>query len=285
VTPPPDGPGAPVYAEAPPDEAETAAKKAADEARVQDLRDWLDLIWKHAVNVNYYKLLGVPGDAPRDRITANHRALLVKYHPDRFERFDLGADRARLAAVWEHINKGIATLTNEERRREYDIFLDRKAKGLPTDPEVVIRAEQLFRQGEKLLQGGRLVEAKKLYEEAISLNRAEPEFHVALAWTEVQIGRQGTGAGADLREQARATIERSLKTQPNMDRAYLYLGYLSKMERDTRGAVAQFRKAIEVNPYNVEAKREIRLAQMRGDRDDPPKSSGGGGLFGRFRKK
>jgi lipoprotein NlpI len=62
-------------------------------------------------------------------------------------------------------------------------------------------------------------------------------------------------------------------------RAYYYLGVCLKEEKDIDRAYNMFRKAKELDPRLLDAEREMRLINMRRE-----KEKGGGGFFDRFRK-
>jgi tetratricopeptide (TPR) repeat protein len=254
------------------------------------LNNWLQVVEPHLEAKQLYKALGVDPEADRDAILQKHRELVVRFHPDRFERFNLGPESEALVIVWGKLNKAIVTLTDPDERLEYDIYIDRKRRGLPTDPEVVLRAESTYMDGERLLRAGRYPEAEAKYDQAISLNKAEPEFHVARAWARIhnaipplRPGESDPGLPSVIvRDAARKTFDSALKEIPRLDRAHYYLGMLAKMDGNAREAKRQFNDAIFLNKQNVEAKREIRLLDMRGGTDGP--SGDKGGLFGRFRK-
>ncbi|MDO4891534.1 MAG: DnaJ domain-containing protein, partial [Coriobacteriaceae bacterium] len=62
---------------------------------------------------NYYDVLGVKRDAAQDEIKKAFRKLAAKYHPD------AGGDEAKFKEVSEAYN----TLSDEQKRREYDQML------------------------------------------------------------------------------------------------------------------------------------------------------------------
>ncbi len=64
---------------------------------------------------DYYEILGVPKDAPTDRIKEAYRNLALKYHPDRNK--DKNAEE-----TFKKINAAYAVLGDVEKRRQYDMF-------------------------------------------------------------------------------------------------------------------------------------------------------------------
>ena len=66
---------------------------------------------------NYYEVLGVPRDASQDQLKKAYRKLARKYHPDVSKETDA---ETRM----QEINVAYDTLSNEEKKQEYDFQLD-----------------------------------------------------------------------------------------------------------------------------------------------------------------
>ena len=54
-------------------------------------------------------------------------------------------------------------LNDEVERSNYDLILERKAKGLPTDPVLVLEADELFRKGRPLFAVEMLWRPKRVW--------------------------------------------------------------------------------------------------------------------------
>jgi molecular chaperone DnaJ len=69
-------------------------------------RDWMDK--------DFYKVLGVDKEAPKDSIKRAYRKLAQKYHPDA-NKGDKGAEQR-----FKEISEAHSVLSNDDKRREYD---------------------------------------------------------------------------------------------------------------------------------------------------------------------
>jgi len=73
--------------------------------------------------MDHYRLLGVSATDDVKAIKRAYFALAKEYHPDRWFRKDIGAIRSKLDAVFSAMTNAEATLTNAEKRAEYDAYL------------------------------------------------------------------------------------------------------------------------------------------------------------------
>jgi curved DNA-binding protein CbpA len=82
--------------------------------------------------VDLYALLGVGRDAERKAVKRAYYDLAAKFHPDRFFRKRLGSFKPRMEAVFGRLTLAHDTLTDRERRAEYDAYLEeqRRSRGI-----------------------------------------------------------------------------------------------------------------------------------------------------------
>jgi lipoprotein NlpI len=81
--------------------------------------------------------------------------------------------------------------------------------------------------------------------------------------------------------EAKPRLTEAVKLSPRCARAHYYLGLAFKEEGANDRALGAFKKAVELDQRLLDAEREIRLMNMRRDKDKSNKP----GLFDRFRKK
>jgi len=129
---------------------------------------------------SHYEVLGVQPGADAAEIKNAWFAAAKRYHSDAFSGLELGSARRVAEELFSRVNEANTVLSDANRRADYDVYLDRKAKGLPTDVGAILRAEGVFQRGEALFKAGRWEDAEAQFREAISLNHTEAEFHAYL---------------------------------------------------------------------------------------------------------
>jgi curved DNA-binding protein CbpA len=249
---------------------------AADEAR------WTELIalHKHLDGLTHYELLGVPNNATGQEVQAAYFALVKKYHPDRLP--PSFAPLARAAhAMFERMTEANETLNHAERRAEYDKQV--QGGGGTRDAERTMRnvleSALEFQKAEVHLRKREFIQALEFVRSALAKNPDEADYHALQAWI---LHLSHTGADAPMDEIMRS-LDRALKSNARHERAHYYRGViLKRLKRDSE-AVRHFRIAAELNPHNVDAAREVRLASMR--RDSKPPAAGQNVLSRLFNKK
>src|SRR5437868_4930089 len=126
-------------------------------------------------DASHYLVLGVPRSASATDVKAAWLAAAKRFHSDAFSGLDIGTARRIAEDLFTRVNEANSVLSDANRRAEYDVYLDRKAKGLPTDVGAILRAEGMFQRGEILSKSGRWEDAEGQFREAISLNHTEAE--------------------------------------------------------------------------------------------------------------
>jgi CheY-like chemotaxis protein/tetratricopeptide (TPR) repeat protein len=129
----------------------------------------------------HYQVLGVAQNADAAAIKAAYLKLARTFHTDAFSGQELGEQQPALEQVFKRITEANAAIGDPKAREEYDTYMDRKAKGLPTDVGEILKADSAFSRAEAANKQGRLKDAEKLYREAVQLNPGEPNYFVALA--------------------------------------------------------------------------------------------------------
>ncbi len=248
-----------------------------DDPEAQRLVEELNRVYADLARQSYYDVLGVDAKASADDVRNAYFEVAKRWHSDRLRAANLGDEAVRRAEeIFRYAGEAQKVLTDAEQRKSYDFVLDRKAQGLPTDVAVILEAEGAFRKAQTLVRRGQAAAAEPILRRVVEKNPGEAEFWAFLGFA-VYSARGKAGL-----DEARKAIQKAIDMNGRLDAAHEFLGKIARIEGQTKDALRHFKKALELNPKNVDAARELRLINMRGPKE---KDSGEGGLFGGLFKK
>jgi curved DNA-binding protein CbpA/CheY-like chemotaxis protein len=263
-------PGAQPAAAAPVDEDK--GKRFSD--RDEEARRQIFAEKERLAKATLYEMLGVPPDATPEAIKAAYLAAAKRYHSDRFSGLSLGNARRAAEELFAGVSEANEVLGSPAKRADYDIYLDRKSKGLPTDVAAILKAESTFQKGEAFFKAGNWSDAEVAFREALALNHAEAEFHAYLGMT-IARGHQKPEEGLDC-------VAHALELDPRSKAAQLFRGILKHEVGETDEAKKILRKLLEQDPDFAEAKTELSRIRSGQKPGDAKKSAG---VLGRLLKK
>jgi curved DNA-binding protein CbpA len=232
---------------------------------------------------DYFHILGIAKGAEAEEAKNAYFQLAKRWHPDRLpaELADLRDDCAK---VFTLMAEAYQTLSDADRRTRYLEVLN-TGGGTPEDQAEVARvmeAANSFQKAEFFTQKGQLTEAEPYAARAFELEPAEPDYVAVWCWIEAnKPERRELGKYDDLL----AKLDKTLADAPACERARYFRGMILKTSGRMGDAIRDFREVVEKNPRHVDATREVRLYNMRQDRDRKTKDDGSGSLLGRFMKK
>lgn len=204
----------------------------------------------------YYEMLGVAKNASMDDIRAAFMKLAAKWHPDRAP----AAAKESFQRVFALVNEAHQTLSDETARNRYTrVATD--GGGTPAAQRKVnamLEASSLAQKAEIHHRRREFAEAERLAREAAALNAEDPAVLAVLG--SVLLER----ADAASLDEAIAALTSAVKLSEKNDRAHVSLANAFKRKGDQGKSLEHYRLAIEANPKNIEAAREVRLAEMRG---------------------
>lgn len=239
----------------------------------------IDAYHRRVMSMNFFEIFDSDPDSEESALKARYFELARKWHSDAFQGHELGPHQRKLDEIFQRITEAYNTLTDKVQREEYLIYLDRKAKGLPTDVNEILKGEQLFDQATAMIKRREWVKACEVLEEAIRKN-PDPLYLAHLGWATYK---------RDPNQQANVTkgvqyLKRAVKEQENLPVAYQFLGQLCHARGHSTEARKWWTRCLEWDPHNVDAQRGLRtLAQAKGEKS--PQGSNKGNLLNRFLSK
>jgi curved DNA-binding protein CbpA len=265
---------------------EHAARRAEIERRAQTID-----------NEDFFQILGLTRETPPDQIRNAYFALAKTWHPDRVPP-ELSEVKPLVARVFARISDAFQNLNDATKRKDYLERLNAGGGAHDDDEKIarVVDAAMEFQKAEILQKKNDLAGAETLANSCVLADPEQPEYLALLVWIQAQ--RRGDPQG--MREGQTSPhfddliklLDGVLAKEPSYERAIYYRGVLLKRSGRHDKAMRDFKKAVELNPKNIDAVREVRLHDMRrrtqaaAPKPKPDPGGGdGGGLFGKFFKR
>ena len=225
----------------------------------------------HLNDATHYEVLGIAPGASIEDLKQAYFVQAKRFHSDSFSGMELGSARNISEELFSRVSDAYSVLTDKDKRADYDVFVDRKAKGLPTDVGEILRAESVFQKGELYFKAGKWEDAEAHFREAIALNHTEAEFHAYLGMA--MFRSKGKA------EEALQHVEKALELDPRLRSGAVFAAQLLEAQGEIVRATSVLRKAVDRDPEFSEGKEELRRLRTK------PAEQKKGGFFGRLLKK
>lgn len=214
-----------------------------------------------------YEVLGVAAEAPVEDCKKAYLELVKKYHPDRLPVQNKPDLKQLSEKVFARINEAYATLTDSEKRKEYQANLEIEASGGMQKIQARLQAEMLLPQAKMALRRRHFQNALEAFKTIEAELKEDGEVIADRVYCEVMCLVETKG---DLKAKMQAfkqDLQKALKIKPDYADAYYYRGILSKLDGDFGKALADFDRALELNPKLNEAASEVRVLRMRATKE------------------
>ncbi len=239
---------------------------------IEEVRAAITAMFERIQQGNHYDILGVPHDVSPAQLTPSYRNLTKKWHVDRFSRYELGEDRAKVQKIFESINNAYRVLADAEARKAYDQELSGEA---PDDEAAVIallNADSLFLRGKSFLSQGSHKGAFDLLSEAHQLNPEDEDISAYLMYAEyLLIPKSDEGKPLKV-TRAQAIYDElhamSDRRKNEVDWLMVFVAVVGMGVGKERQSRALLREVTMLNPSNRDAQRQLRLLEMRLERQN-----------------
>jgi curved DNA-binding protein CbpA len=207
----------------------------------------------------YYTMLDVPRDAGVDLVRKQYFGLAKRWHPDRAIG-ELAPLRPFVEQVFALFSTAQEVLSDEKKRGVY-LRQVQEGGGTPEADrklEAILWAAKEHQKAEILIRQRAFEQAATLLSAAIQVVDDEPDLLATYGWCIYNLPH----SDARITEML-TSVDRALAIEPKHDRAHYYKGMILLRTGKEADAAASFRKALEINPKNTDAQREVRLFDMR----------------------
>lgn len=242
-------------------------------APLNELERRIDVFHDDIMRRTFFEVFEASPETSPEDLKSSYFALARKWHVDNFVGKGVDSRKRRLDAIFARITEAYETLSDPEKRGDYITYLDRKAKGLPTDVAEILRGEQLYDQALAMVRRRDYRGAREVLEEALRLN-PDPNYHATLGWAIYQENPQDERAVAE----GVGHLQRAVKEQKNLPIAYQHLGSIAFARKAYGEAKRWWDRCLAFAPDNIEASRGLRMIAQRSKSAEPRS-----GIFGRLR--
>jgi curved DNA-binding protein CbpA len=225
-----------------------------------------------ADRMDYYQLLGIKNIATFNEIKGAYFEFAKRYHPDRISSAPDPEIKDKANFVFAEINKAYETLSNVDKKNEYD-SKGYKEMGGPDSVQENLgeKAKLLYRRAKALYTQKKFWEAASIMDEAVALDTKKASYFLLLGLSQVNMPA--------LRRMAAANLQKAIDLEPWNVEAYTALGILFLTEGQAKRAEGFFRKTLSINPDHALARKK--LTEITGK---DPKKKGKRSFFGRGKK-
>jgi curved DNA-binding protein CbpA len=214
-----------------------------------------------------YDILNVQVDAPDKEIKKVYLKMARKFHPDRHFTYNSIEIKEKLTEIFTQINLAYGTLSNPEKRRQYDKTLLKKP--VKKSPNAKI-AEDIFNEGKAIIEDIKLyktfgetntkmimfkfTKAENLFSKAIYYDNSKPEYHFyyGIALSKLQKNREAV-----------KVFNKAIELNPSNSSYYTELGHLSLNLGFKHRAKRAFSEALKITPYDKRALEGKRILEKQ----------------------
>jgi len=219
--------------------------------RLKLLRDKLE-------QSNHFEALGLDRKVTTAAdVKRNFFALAKELHPDTVTDAAQTELRQLKELLFSRINEASQTLSDDARRKAYEKELDGKADNV--DVSRIFAAEENFQRAEIMIKARKYKEGLDLLDEAIKLNAEEAEFFAWRGYARFLLAKDRKAIFDESAADCRHAIKMIEKCLP----AHLFLGHMAKVIGDLKLAEKCYQKVLQIDEWNIEAQRELRLMGRR----------------------
>jgi tetratricopeptide (TPR) repeat protein len=230
-------------------------------------------------NQNYFEMLGLDKKAQSSDAKAEFFKSAKEWHPDRLPP-ELAPLRPFVEIIFGYLNEAHKVLGDEEQYMAYQRTV-REGGGTPAAERLMAQILDSAIAYERVLVFARrhqIDEALDMLQKILSITKDEPDYHAMLGWLLMQ---KYPGNDAPIQKITEA-LDRAIELHADHEKAQLYKAQLLKRLGRHHEALRHFKRVVAINPNNLDAAREVRVANMREENKDKSVAKGPGGLLGKL---
>ncbi len=206
------------------------------------------------VDHNHFQVLGVTQSADSGAVKIAYFKLARSFHPDTIAP-NSPPELGRLKSeIFGKVNEAYRLLSDDTARAQY--IEDLKSGGVnKVDIAQIFGAEETFQKGCIMVKARKFPDAIKLLDEAIAANPEEGEFYAWRGFAKFFVNPDKKAG----RQEAMEDICLCLIKNERCVAAHYFMGQLSKLTGDFKGASKHFQRVLQIQPDHIDSQRELRV--------------------------
>lgn len=199
---------------------------------------------------NHFEILGLSAKAKSSEIHRAYHELAKALHPDKIHK-DSPAELQNLSQkIFSKITDAYQTLSDETKRKTY-----RKTLELG-HTEDILKAETSFEEGMRHLKSNRFRDARKVFEHTLTLKGHRSDTLVYLIWAVTKEKRNRINH-EELAEKINSLLNRVPHEERHSAHYFFVKGMFYDLSGDTEKAYKHHKHCLTMDPYFLDAKREL----------------------------
>lgn len=250
---------------------------ATTDSKVKVLREAAQKI----LALDHFAALGVSRTATPEQVKQAFIEVVRNWHPDRVPQ-GLEEVKPLFAKVFARFELARSTVNDPTRRARYIEELSKPPASATSDDLSSAEAALEFRKAEAMLKKNDAKQAGSHLRRAIQLAPQHADYVTLHAWLQAK-----PDITVERLRELVSELDRVIARDVNHERAHFYRAQLRRRLQLPKEAAADFARAAELNPKNVDAMREVRIHKMRQGNaatEAVRATEAGSGIGGFFRK-
>lgn len=221
------------------------------EIRVEkEFLEKLNELYGNYQKLGYYGILGVTSFASSEEIKRRYYEVAKEFHPDKHFLVKSNEIKEKLNAIFSFATSAYSTLTDPNKRVEYDMGLSDDKPSIVGNKEM---AKIKFAEGRNEFRKGSYQEASRLFGQSVYLDNKIGIYHFYYGLSLCKLKKN---------KEAERAISRALEIEPNNPDYLTELGYVYILLNFPRRAKNSFEKALKIQPTNARANEGFKKVEM-----------------------
>ncbi|QQR91203.1 MAG: DnaJ domain-containing protein [Myxococcales bacterium] len=246
---------------------------------------WKNIVhtYEHLAEMNHFQLLGLSMEADSAAVSHAYMSQAKKWHPDKLPK-TMDPLRSMVREVFKALTDAQKALANDKARQDY-IELVNSGAGSPAEQKRMmdlVEAASEIQTAAMLLQQRNYTEALEHAKQAVRLAPNDPDGHTFYGWALYQLNAKNEDIPYD---EILSHFAKTLSINPRHEKANFYKALIFKQQGKNAEALQLFKVVAKINPRNVDAARELRIASMRKSMVPEGQKSSRASVFSKLFKK